>query len=303
MFPYWRTFFKTLDIELVLSTPTNPKITTQAAEYAAVETCFPAKLVYGHVVDLFNTDADFIFLPSIINRESGVLSHSEHSYCPFVPAMAHLVTAHLNFAARGHRPLKFPLHMRGSKLKRGELEELARQLGLSTRCIAAADAAAEIAQRDFYTAMRQRGREVLDSLSGDYPVAVLVGRPYNTCDLGACQDLPFKLRKLGILPIPMDYLPLDKVNLPERYHSMAWRSGQFILAAATLIRTNPHLQAIYVTNFNCGPDSFLINFFRNIMGDKPFLELEIDNHTADAGIITRCEAFFDSLKMGQGGRS
>jgi hypothetical protein len=37
------------------------------------------------------------------------------------------------------------------------------------------------------------------------------------------------------------------------------------------------------------------------MGDKPFLELEIDDHTADAGLITRCEAFLESLKMGKGG--
>jgi predicted nucleotide-binding protein (sugar kinase/HSP70/actin superfamily) len=193
--------------------------------------------------------------------------------------------------------------MRWSRLKKRELEDLARQLGLSTRRIAAADAAAETAQGDFYTAIRQRGCDVLDSLTGAYPAAVLVGRPYNTCDLGACQDLPFKLRKLGVLPIPMDYLPLAEANLPERYQGMFWRSGQLILAAATLIRANPRLQAIYVTNFNCGPDSFIINFFRNILGDKPFLELEMDNHTADAGIITRCEAFFDSLKMGQGGGS
>jgi predicted CoA-substrate-specific enzyme activase len=300
LFPYWRTFFKMLDIELVLSAPTNPKITTHASEYAPVETCFPAKLVYGHVIDLFDTDADFIFLPSIINREGGVLEQSEHSYCTFIPAMAHLVTAHLNFEARGHHPLKFPLHMRWTKLKKRELADLAQQLGLSLRRIAAADAAAEATQRDFYAAIRRRGRELLDSLNGDYPAAVLVGRPYNTCDLGACQDLPFKLRKLGVLPIPMDYLPLDQVTLPDRYQKMFWRSGQLILATATLIRDNPHLQAVYVTNFNCGPDSFIISFFRQVMGDKPFLELEMDNHTADAGLITRCEAFFDSLKMGKG---
>jgi predicted nucleotide-binding protein (sugar kinase/HSP70/actin superfamily) len=33
------------------------------------------------------------------------------------------------------------------------------------------------------------------------------------------------------------------------------------------------------------------------MGDKPFLELEIDEHSADAGVVTRCEAFFDSLRV------
>lgn len=300
LFPYWRTFFNILDIELVLSSPTTPKITSQSAEYAAVETCFPAKLVYGHVMDLFETEADFIFLPSVINRESGLLPLSEHYYCPFIPAMAHLVTAHLDFATPGHRPLKFPLHMRWSKLKMRELEDMAGQLGVSRQRIAAANTAAEAAQQDFYAAIRRRGREVLDSLNGEYPAAVLVGRPYNTCDLGACQDLPFKLRKLGVLSIPLDFLPLDQVNLPDRYQRMFWRSGQLILAAASFIRHDPRLQAIYVTNFNCGPDSFIINFFRQVMSPKPFLELELDNHTADTGIITRCEAFFDSLRMRKG---
>jgi len=128
--------------------------------------------------------------------------------------------------------------------------------------------------------------------------AVLVGRPYNTSDLGVCHDLPFKLRKRGILPIPMDFLPLETVNLSERYGKMFWRSGQDILAAATIIKDDPRLQAIYVTSFNCGPDSFISSFFTRILDDKPFLELEMDDHTADAGVITRCEAFFDSLKMG-----
>jgi predicted nucleotide-binding protein (sugar kinase/HSP70/actin superfamily) len=32
------------------------------------------------------------------------------------------------------------------------------------------------------------------------------------------------------------------------------------------------------------------------MGDKPYLQLEVDEHSADAGAITRCEAFLDSLE-------
>jgi predicted nucleotide-binding protein (sugar kinase/HSP70/actin superfamily) len=98
----------------------------------------------------------------------------------------------------------------------------------------------------------------------------------------------------------MDFLPVNTVDVSDSYDSMYWRGGQDILAAATLIRNNPQLQAIYVTSFSCGPDSFILSFFRQMMGGKPFLELELDEHTADAGVITRCEAFFDSLKMGKG---
>ena len=125
---------------------------------------------------------------------------------------------------------------------------------------------------------------------------MIVGRTYNTCDLGACLDLPFKLRRLGVLAIPLEYLPVDSVDISDQYRDMYWRSGQRILAAAVLVEKDPRLQAIYLTNFNCGPDSFLISYFRRLMNGKPFLELEVDDHTADAGMLTRCEAFFDGLR-------
>ncbi len=300
LFPYWRAFFDALGVELILSEATNPKIINHTSEHAAAETCFPAKLVYGHVIDLLDKEADFMFLPSVVNRENIAAGQTENSYCPFIPAMSYLVTAHIDVEAQGHRPLKFPLHMLWEKAKKKELDLLARQLNVPPKRVREAVTAAETAQQDFYATIRRQGRQVLNNLKDDQLHVVIIGRPYNACDPGACQDLPFKLRKLGVLPIPMDYLPLDSVDVSDRYENMFWRSGQDILAAATIIRDDPRLQAIYLTNFNCGPDSFIINFFRQIMGDKPFLELEIDDHTADAGVITRCEAFFESLRMGKG---
>ena len=76
---------------------------------------------------------------------------------------------------------------------------------------------------------------------------------------------------------------------------MYWRSGQEILGTAHIVSADPRLQCIYLTNFHCGPDSFLLTYFRSAMNGKPFLELELDDHTAEAGILTRCEAFLDSL--------
>ncbi len=299
MFPYWREFFVHLGMEVVLSDPTNPTIVRQSLEHAALESCFPAKLTFGHAINLFEKDADFMFLPGVISRENTAPGQEQNNYCPYIPASAYLVSAHLDVAGRGFRELKFPLEMSNDKAKKNHLKELARQLGLSVKRVHEAEAVAADAQRAFYAAIRERGREVLRGLDGEQPAAVVVGRPYNVADLGVCQDLPFKLRKLGILPIPMDFLPLNTVDISQYYDDMYWRSGQDILAAAMIIRDDPRLQAVYVTSFSCGPDSFILTFFRRILGSKPFLELEMDEHTADAGIITRCEAFFDSLKMGK----
>jgi len=101
---------------------------------------------------------------------------------------------------------------------------------------------------------------------------------------------------LGVLSMPLDFLPAESPLQERKIPNMYWKYGQRILAGADLINKNPNLYPVYVTNFGCGPDSFIIHFFRKSVEGKPLLLLELDEHSADAGIITRCEAFLDSLK-------
>jgi predicted nucleotide-binding protein (sugar kinase/HSP70/actin superfamily) len=68
------------------------------------------------------------------------------------------------------------------------------------------------------------------------------------------------------------------------------------MQTAKLVKDDQRLFAVYLTNFGCGPDSFISHFFSKEMEGKPYLQLEIDEHSADAGVVTRCEAFMDSLK-------
>ena len=48
---------------------------------------------------------------------------------------------------------------------------------------------------------------------------------------------------------------------------------------------------IHITNFACGADSFIEHFYKHIMGNKPYLILELDEHSAVAGVMTRLEAY------------
>ncbi len=132
----------------------------------------------------------------------------------------------------------------------------------------------------------------------DERLFVLVSRPYNGCDEEVNLRLPEKIANLGVRMIPVDMLNLSKARLGDvgLHKAMFWSYGQKILRAAELIKRDERLFAIYLSNFSCGPDSFLMTFFKDIMGKKPCLQLEIDEHSADAGVITRLEAFLDSLK-------
>ena len=85
---------------------------------------------------------------------------------------------------------------------------------------------------------------------------VIVSRPYNGCDPGVNLGLPQKLRDLGVIAIPMDCLPLDEVDLLDDWQDMYWKYGQKIYSAAHIVRDDPRLHAIYITNFACGPGLF-----------------------------------------------
>jgi predicted nucleotide-binding protein (sugar kinase/HSP70/actin superfamily) len=83
------------------------------------------------------------------------------------------------------------------------------------------------------------------------------------------------------------------VDVRDVNDNMYWDYGRKILATAKIVGRHPNLHIIYITNFKCGPDSFIKGFIRPASG-KPFLTLQFDGHSNDAGMMTRCEAYLDS---------
>ena len=110
--------------------------------------------------------------------------------------------------------------------------------------------------------------------------------------------MPKKLAQLNAKILPMDMLELDNAELsnPDFHSKGVLEIRPAHHAGGGNHKRDPRLYAIYLSNFSCGPDSFLLTFFKDFMGQKPCLQLELDEHSADAGVITRLEAFFESLK-------
>ena len=139
------------------------------------------------------------------------------------------------------------------------------------------------------------GSRALSTLeeSGE-PALVLVGRPYNLYDRSINCDIPRKLRvQYGANVIPMDFLLVEEEDIREVNPNMYWNSGRRILAAARITRRRRNLHVVYISNFKCGPDSYIKSFMNEAAG-KPGLVLQFDGHSNDAGFITRCEAYLDS---------
>ncbi len=296
LLPFWRAFFTELGYRVVLSDRSNRELVRKGVETVGADTCFPIKVSHGHVLDLLEKGVKRIFIPSVVNLRSPRPDIIVSTLCPYVQSFPYTVKSSIDFKAFGAELLQPVVHLGwGKKDLEKELIRFGRALGRGASASMRAFVKAEESQAQFQKAILRRGREVLAGLAPGQKLMVVIGRPYNTCDSGVNLDLPKKLRDLGELAIPMDFLPLDEMAHREGIGEMYWRYGQRILCAGYLVKENPQFHGIYITNFGCGPDSFISHFFRDLLKGKPYLQLEIDEHSADAGAITRCEAFLDSL--------
>jgi len=297
LFPFFKAFFCELGFRVVTSDPTSPEIIHTGVENVASEPCFPIKVAHGHVINLLEKKVDYLFLPGIINMEH-ILPGVERSYnCPYIQSVPYILRAAIDLDVPGTTILEPIIQMeRGPKHVKKVLRRLAFDMGASASATQKAIDQAYAAQKRFYEAVQERGRGILGSLPADAPSVVIISRPYNGCDSGLNLNIPEKLRDMGVLAIPLDFLSVDDPSLGRDFPDMYWRYGQRILAAARRIAPDPRLHAIYITNFGCGPDSFIMKFFGKEMKGKPFLTIEVDEHSADVGAITRCEAFLDSLR-------
>lgn len=297
LYPFWQAFFAELGCSVVISDMTTKKIIHEGAEKSVAETCFPMKVSLGHVLDLMDKEIDYIFLPSVINLPLSDKRMTDSFVCPYVQSFPYTVKSAVDFTALGVKVLQPVVYLQLGRKKRVKaLEETGKVLGKNRREVERAIEAGERNLERFQKAIVERGREIFAEIPADEKAIIVIGRAYNTCDPGANLEIPKKLNKMGVRSIPMDFLPLDSVRLPDDWNNMYWRYGQKILSAGEILSNDPRLYPLYLTNFGCGPDSFVHKFFRERLGSKPCLVIEVDEHSADAGMITRCEAFMDSLR-------
>ncbi len=303
LLPLWRRFFRDCGLRVVLSSETNRRTVQRGLDTIVAEPCFPIIVAHGHVADLVAQGVDYVWLPNLLSVEGLPAAgdrppaHGDPSHvCPWGQTLPFVLRQTPLLRHWPGRVLCPTIRMRdGAEQVRRSLLDTARDLGVSRRRAVRAFAAAWEALTRFRTRYAQAGREALQTLieTGE-PGMVLAGRPYNIHDPGVSLSVARKLREnYGVNVLPVDALPLEGIDITDVNDNMFWAFGKRILAASKLVARHPNLHMIYITNFKCGPDSFIKGFVRPASG-KPFLTLQFDGHSNDAGMMTRCEAYLDS---------
>ncbi|KPJ73194.1 hypothetical protein AMJ52_04095, partial [candidate division TA06 bacterium DG_78] len=292
LFPFFYKFLTELGFKPVLSEETTRTIIEQGAEASSADTCLPVKVALGHIRSLLNRGINQFFIPSVISMPPQDKNFDRSLVCPYVQTIPYLSRAIFGEEITVYSPYLY--FDRGRKGVEQELINFGKDFGKEKKEVNQAIDRALIYQREIREKIISISNEVLEKI--DDVAFVVCSRPYNGYDLGLNLNLPKKIRDLGILALPIDFLPLNYESIKDDFSNMYWHYGQRILAAADMISKDKRLFGVYLSNFSCGPDSFLIHFFKEKSGEKPFLLIEIDEHSGDAGFITRCEAFSDSIR-------
>jgi predicted CoA-substrate-specific enzyme activase len=294
-FPFWCTYLQELGCDVVVSAATDGRMATAGEELAIAQPCFPVQVAHGHVQALLNAEVDYVLLPNTVNAEV-VDERVQSHYCPWNQTLPFVLRSVPAFEASREKLLAPTIHFRsGAKKVEEELVELTSRLGGDRKANRRAVAAAFDAQSRFRRSLLSAGSRALINIetSGE-PAIVLLGRPYNIYDRNVNCDIPRKLRSLyGVNVIPLNFLSLDKEDISAVHDNMFWHSGRQILAAAQVTRRIANLHWIFLSNFKCGPDSYIKSFLEEA-SRKPGLLLQFDGHSNDAGYLTRCEAYLDS---------
>ncbi|MBN1415641.1 MAG: hypothetical protein JW973_11110 [Bacteroidales bacterium] len=296
-FPFWRRFFEELGFRVVLSSETDNKIMKKSLDVIVAETCLPVEVMHGHIHDLLEKQVDYIFTPFIITEKSEKEDPTYNYNCTYVQTYPFMVKTALS-PDEQDKLLVPALNFKyfGRVLNNDLADFMWKKFKIPKKKVIRAIEKADNSQTEYERSLEIRGKKVLENLPEDKEAVVILGRPYNTGDPTLNMNLVDKLINLNVIPIPLEFLPLSGEHITRDYHQMYWPNGKSILAAARIIGRDKKLHAVYASNYRCGPDSFLSHFVHEEMAGKPYLELEIDEHSADAGLITRCEAFLDSMR-------
>jgi predicted nucleotide-binding protein (sugar kinase/HSP70/actin superfamily) len=305
-YPFLFGFFTDLGIEIVLSDKTTKKTISNGAALVVTETCMPVKVFVGHVLNLLDKGVDKIFVPSIQSVAPKIYN------CSKIRGLPDLIR---NVVKRDFTMIEPTLDKSDKNQGLYEfLKETVAPFGITDekRIKRASKAGWRVYNNfrvmtssgvDYKQAMNYalQGKVFIQENQKEYPISVaLASHAYNIYDERISMKIFDKLREMDVKVY--SELQLTKEQLDEGVNTLGqktyWANEyEMTGCAGHYLKDNKIDGIITLTAFGCGPDSLMVERItrKSKQFNKPLLNLTIDEHTGEAGFITRLEAFVDML--------
>jgi predicted nucleotide-binding protein (sugar kinase/HSP70/actin superfamily) len=308
-FPFWKKLLEELDVEIILSPPTNSKIVEEGVTHGFGELCIPVKIYYGQVLKLVrdHSDLDYIFVPRYVAEVK------EAFFCPKFLSLPDVI----KILPEVPKLLNFEVNVKEFPIATSVIE-LGRELGKNQNDSLNAYREAQ-KYFDEYHKFLQDGAPVNHALrlveynrpftlpkkkyKGDLRF-LLLGHAYNIFDTYINLDFQKKLRDQGVEVLTIENLPESIFKVPVIVNKRLrnyWKHEEEIMQAIRYFLTKGRNEidgVIFLVSFACGPDSLISELIMRDMKvvGLPFLEITMDEHSGEAGMITRIEAFVEMAR-------
>jgi len=280
----WKEAFRALGFEVVTSPQTSEAILKEGLMRSVSDICLPVKAMLGHVENLKDR-VDFLFIPRYVSIEKDAYM------CPKFIGLPDVVRA----SFENLPPVIDPVY----NFKEGNAERL------FFKSLSKALALPVGALKDAFSMAESSTAKTAEPHPGKGRLSIgVVGRPYLVLDEYLSKGIVRSLGELGVNVLYGEPSPTEVAecmdSLPKWIY---WSMGKETVASAYMYFKDSGVDGIInISNATCGPDSFTGEVIKrfNEGRPKPYMSLSMDEHTADAGIQTRLEAFIDMMLLGHG---
>ena len=305
-YPFYYGYFTALGLDIVLSDRTTSGIISEGAKYVVSDTCLPIKVFVGHVINLLNKGCENIFVPSL------QASAYKINNCSKIRGLPEIIRNVINQ----------PINIIDSEINKTE--------GISFKdfCLDIAHKF-NIYDENTITNAIEKGWKVYNNfhklaLSGYQfeealnsaisenivykpsvkavkPLSVVImAHGYNLFDERISLRLIKKLEKMGVQVYTS--LNVSREDALESIKALGeiqyWANELELTGTAAYYMLKNNIDGIIALSaFGCGPDSLMVEEIQYHAKERsmPIIHLNIDEHTGEAGFVTRIEAFVDML--------
>lgn len=277
---FFESFFTELGADIVLSPDTNKEILDAGIKHCVDEACLPVKIFHGHIYSI-KDKCDVILIPRIMQLQE------REFICPKFCGLPEMV---LNSIFPMPKAITAPIYAISKEKLYTWAKEAGKTININGNKIKSALNIALQNQEKAKTGIKDKS----------YPINIaLAGHPYTVYDNFVNMNLVKKLNKLGVGVITEEFADESLSNLAvnKLYKKPFWTFARNNYGFAIQAASNNLVQGIiYVSSFACGIDSVVIQLINDKIQNFPFMVLKIDEHTGEAGLETRIEAFVDMLE-------
>lgn len=308
-YPMWKTFFQELGAEVVVSSPTTQTTLSSGSSRVVADTCLPVKVFLGHVLSLI-AESDYIFIPAVRSVKSKIYNCAKFLGLPdmtraVIPESPPILDIDVD-VNRGQRELYQAIYRLGRHFTWNPFK---------VRRAAIAAWQAHLNYRQLMPSQRLTPPQAIERISGT-PQAepetnagkpnstpgtiALIGHPYLLYDEHINHRLIHRLDQAQYHILTPEMLTTEELEpaIANLVGKAYWTYEEEVVGAGGHYLDSGVDGVIGLMAFGCGPDSLMMDMVRRQaarMKVTPFMSLTLEEHTAEAGVVTRLEAFLDMI--------